>query len=444
MIPKKNDFTTGSLFQFSPYIIFLITYGSLYYYTLHTKNIYNSTSTILAGLPLFAAFIATIYAFFTFKEPLKIDKKIEIFLSGVAHIAAINCYFDIIFIAILNHMLAKTNGILTAVTLSLLYIPTSWIMPVIFLTTSIFSIIILSLPAAIIIFMPIAYGIAQSLQINSAFMAATIIGGSLFGTHLSLYLNDFTISKPFNLKNVFQKTFWFVITAAITTLFILSQYQCPAIHPTVYNYLQTSLAAQNYISIIPYCFLIITSILRINLLANLTIACCIALTTEIIIHKILFLDAIATMFHGFYKESMVVNILFLHLIIAGLIKIIKYNGGFNYMMENLKLKKNQSSSNVQASIILITMITNLLVIIDTLCLNLITHPIRKFANRYNVSQNRVTSLLHITTTTIQTILPYASIMFVTIHITHSSYLEIIKYMVYPILITIITIISIFF
>lgn len=444
MIPKKSDYIVGSLFQFSPYIIFLTVYSSLYFYTLHTKNIYHSSAIIIAGLPLFAAFTATIYAFFTYKESCTIHKKIETFFAGVGHITAINCYFDIIFIAAFNHLISKTNGVLTAVSLSLLCIPTLWTMPIIFLITSIFSMIIPSLPAIIIIFMPIGHGIAQSLQINSAFMAATIISGALFGSHISLYFNKFTLSQQtFNLKHIFQKTTWFVIAAAITTLIILSQYQSPQLHPTMYDYLQSSLTIFNCLTIIPYCFLLIANFCNINLLVSLIIACGIALITEIIVHKIFFLDAIATIFQGFYKESMIVNLLLLHLIIAGLTKIIKYNGGFNYMIDNLKLKGHRNSSSIQASIILITIITNMLVIIDTFCLNLISLPIQRFANKYNLTENRITSLLHITTTTMQTILPYASIMFITIHITGKSYSEIITYMIYPMVITCFTIISIF-
>lgn len=443
MIPKKNDYTIGNLFQFSPYIIFLVIYSSLYLYTLHAKNIYNSSTIIFAGLPLFTAFIATIYSFFTFKDSLKIDKKIEIFLSGVAHIATMNYCFNIIFIAVFNHLIAKTNGVLTAVTLGLLYIPTLWMMPAIFLIASIFSIMIFSLPAAIIIFMPIACGIAQSLQINSAFMAATIIGGALFGTHVSLYFNNFAISRPLNLRNIFQKTFWFVIAAAISTLFILSKYECVSIHPAIYNHLQSSLTMIDYIAIIPYCFLLIGGILNINNLANLVIACCITLTIEIICHKILLIDSITTMFCGFYGESMIVNIVLFHMIIAGLVKIIQNNGGFNFIIEKLKLKTNQNSSSAQASIIAITIVSNMLIIIDLLCLSLITHPVRRFADKYNISQNRATSLLYITTTTMQSVLPYASIMFITINITRRSYVEIITYMIYPILITTFTMISIF-
>ncbi len=443
MIPKKNDYAVGSLFQFSPCIFFLITYSSLYYYALHAKNISHASTIIFTGLPLFSAFIAIIYAFFTYNEPLNLDKKIEIFLSGAGHRIAMNYYFNIIFIAIFNYMVAKTNGVLTAVTLGLLYIPTMWIMPIIFLMASIFSILMSSQLASTLIFIPIAYGIAQSLQINTAFMAATIISGALFGSHLSLYFNHNVLTEPFNLKNICKPTSWFIIAAGACTLLILSQYQCQEIHPNVYNYLYLSLQPQNYIIILPYFCLLLTSYFKIHLLPSLVISSCVALMINITLNKILFLDAITTMFYGFYKDSMIVNILFLHILLAGFTKIIKYNGGFSYMIEKLKRQKNLTQLKVKFSILFITIITNFYVIIDKMCLHLLTQPIKQLAYRCNIAQNNITSLLHITTTTMQSVLPYGTIMFITINMTDNSYLEIIKYMIYPGLLTMFTMISMF-
>ncbi len=445
MIPKKNDLAVAGLLQFSPYIIFLVTYISLYCYTLHTKNTYHSQAVILAGLPLFAAFAATIYAFFTFQESLKIEQKIAVFFSGVADIYAINAYFNIIFIAIFNHMLAKTNGILTLITLSLLYISTSWMMPILFLLSSFFAIMIPSLPAVIIICMPIGYGIAQSLQINCALMAATIISGALFGSHLSLHFNTFIRSKPLSFNTFFYKNLWIILGAAIITFIMLSQYQqVQFMTETMHNFLKLKINSDSFIVIIPYLFLLLASMLQINFLAILITSSCIALATEIIIHKIMFLDAISTIFNGFCKESMIVNILFLHMIIAGLTKIIKYNGGFHYIIEELELTTKRKASYAQGSIFLITVTTNLLIIIDTICFNLIADPIKKIGDSCTISSNTVSNLVHITITTMQAVVPYASIMMITINIMHTSYIEILHYMIYPLLITIFMIISMLF
>lgn len=443
MIPKKNDSKIGNLFQFSPYIVFLIIYFSLYCYILHTKNSYNSSTIILAGLPLFVAFITTIYTFFTFKETFTVDKKIEIFLSGVTHNSSMNYYFIIIFIAIFNYMVAKTNGILVAVTLGLLYIPTSWIMPSMFLVASKISIILKSLPTTIIILMPIAHGIAQSLQINSAFMAATIIGGALYGNHISLYFHTIAAdikSNHINFNILFQKTIWIIFPASAITLLIISHYQCEQINPTVYLYLEKSLSTQDYINLTPYFFLFIASFLNFNLLSNLIIACLIALMIEIISYKVMFFDAITTMFNGFYGESIVVNLLLFYFIIAGLVEMIKYNGGFDYLIKKLQLKENQNSSNFEISVIMITIMMNMLVIIDKLSL----YSIYDFTKKHNLPQNKITNLIHMISTIMQTILPYSSIMFLTIYLSKNSFLEIMPYMIYPGLIAILIMISTIF
>ncbi len=320
-------------------------------------------------------------------------------------------------------------------------------MPCIFLIASTIAIILSSLPATIIICMPIAHAIAQSLHINSALMAATIIGGALYGNHLSLYFNSIKThikSTPTDSINIYKKTIWFILLAALSTLIILSQYQCQIIHPAVYDYLKASLEIQDSITVLPYVFLLIAAYFKINLLANLTLACCITLITEIIYHKILFLDAITTMFHGFYEESIACNLLLLHIITAGLIEIIKYNGGFIYIIEKLNLKGDQNSSIVEGSIICMTIIVNMLVIIDKLAFNLLANYIKKLCDTYNISQSKAIILSQIIATTMQTILPYSSIMFLAIYIHKSSFIEIMSYMIYPILVIIMTILSVLF
>ncbi|MBV8660898.1 MAG: hypothetical protein JO129_02025 [Candidatus Dependentiae bacterium] len=445
MIPKKNDSTIGNLFQFSPYIFFLSIYFSLYCYILWTKNSYNSSTIMLAGLPLFVAFISTIYAFFTFKAPLSIDKKIEIFLSGVAHNTAMNSYFIIIFIAIFNYMIAKINGVLIAVTLGLLYIPTSWVMPAMFLLASKIAILLRSLPATIIIFMPIAHGIAQSLQIDPAFMAATILSGALYGNHISLYFHSIIAdikSNQLNIQSFFQKNTWIILPAAIIALFIISHYQCEQINPTVYHHLEKSLTIRDFINLIPYFFLLIASFLNLNLLANLIIACLIAFIIEIISYKVMFIDTATTMFNGFCGESIIVNLLLLHLIVAGLVQIIKYNGGFDYIIKKFQPKERINSSKFEFRALIITMMINLFVIIDTLSFQVITEFIEKLSEKYNASQSKITNMIHITSSIMQTILPYSSIMFLTIYLSKHSFFEIMNYMIYPGLIIILTTISI--
>ena len=81
---NNENHTPGKILQFSPCIVYVALYIFLYIYTLLAHNIYNSTTTIISGLPLFAAFITTAYAFFTFKKFTSIDEKIKIKINSTS------------------------------------------------------------------------------------------------------------------------------------------------------------------------------------------------------------------------------------------------------------------------------------------------------------------------------------------------------------------------
>ena len=439
MILKKRDSIIPNFLQFSPYIFFFITYIFLYVYSLYTKNISISISTALESIPLLAAFLATIYAFYTFKESIKIDKKIEIFLSGIATTKVIHCYFAIVYLIIFNYMMAKINGTLVAITLGLLYIPATVIFPIIFFIAALVSIIIANVQASIIILLPIGYGIAMSLHGDSALMAATIISGALCGNHAWLYFNNITLDDTnFNLKKWLHQLEPSVIPifiATTSTIFILSQYPCQSISANILCHLQNSLQFYDYVTIIPYIFLLLSRFFAINFVISIVIASGIALIIEIILHKIMFFDAIVTIFNGFYAEPIVQNLLLLHFFIAGLTKIMQYNGGFDWIVKKLEEKREQGSLNMNTTAIIMTILTNLFVIIDT---SFADYSAKTFTTADNISKNTIKLFSDITATICQTMIPYGSIMFLAIYINKSSYLTIIKYMIYPIIAMMIT------
>jgi Na+/H+ antiporter NhaC len=130
--------------------------------------------------------------------------------------------------------------------------------------------------------------------------------------------------------------------------------------------------------------------------------------------------------------------------IAGLTNIIKYNDGFNFIFKILKLKQNKDSLSAQFLIIFVTLITNIFIIIQKFTLNLIIQPIEQLAIQNNISKNQLEMLVEITTTTTEAMLPYCPIMILTMYINHKLYFEIISYMIYPIVITVFIIGSLFF
>lgn len=431
MISKQPHYTIAHFLQFSPFILFLITYSFLYLYNLHTKNLVQHSVACLAGIPLTAAFITILYSFFTYKENINFRKKIELFFTGIMDFSIIYNYFLLLSLSIFNHMMAKTNGILTAITLISLYIPASWMTVFFFLLACFLSIIIQSLSIAIILSMPIAYGVAQTFHICPELMAATIIGGALCGNHLALLWK-----KISQISDFIKKSDTIILPTIIITLYLLSQTQYEQLHPVLHEQLLKSFQNNQYISLFPYLFFLILGFSKIDLLANIILASCTALSITIFYHQTLFLPAITDMFIGSSQKNIIFYILFLHLILAGLMKVIKYNGGFIYLVEKFKKKSNNHTIKSSCTILFLSMIKNMLTIIDIPFFTTMPLSIKKLINQYKLSYHTMLTLSNMVTTTVQSALPYSAAMLWVIATTQCSYILIIEYMIYPILLMI--------
>ena len=236
---NNENYTPGNFLQFSPCIFYLLLYFSLYICTFFVHNLCNSTTTIISGLPLFTACITTVYAFFTFKKSISIREKITIFLNGSMSQSLSYFYCSFIGAAIFVHILARINSLATVINIHIICLPSHWVLPILFMIAAIISISIQSWITSIIFYMPIACGIASSLQINPALMAATIVSGIICGYQI-LISSTHTSNNERN-----KESLWLIIPASLCTLGILSMYQYQSLHPALYEYLQASLHLQD-------------------------------------------------------------------------------------------------------------------------------------------------------------------------------------------------------
>lgn len=435
----------GGFLQFSPFIVFLVLYLGLNLYTQNTTNIHTSLQNVKNGLPIFAAFVATIYAFFTFTQKTDLHKKIEIFLEGSANTAILYMYFIFIFSTAFSHILAKNGGINSAVTLGLKILPIDYMLPGIFFIVSAFSLSIGSSLGTITAFTPIAYGIAQSLHINPAVMTAVVVSGAMFGDNLSM-ISDTSIAAakttgatPFQ---KFQANVKLAVPAFIlTTILLFTFYHAPAAH-NVHQYAQAATTLQDYINVLPYFVVLTLSLLGIDVLAVLGAGSLLGAILGILQNKFSFLDATSFIFEGFYGQKSMVRILILFMFISGLSQVIKHNGGLRYLLERLK-DKSKNAIHAQFFIILLIMIVNATIAINTLSI-VITGPLaKKIGDKFKIPHGRVACLLDVTATSTQGFLPYAPMMLLASSLSHVSVFDIMKNLSYQPLLLLIMIISIF-
>lgn len=429
----KKNYIPGCFLQFSPAVIFVALYSILAIYFI--KN-YPFFKDILIELPLFAVSIATLYAFFTFQKKMSIDEKIKIFLEGLLDYSLTRFYSTFIAGTIFIHLLIQIGTIITLVNLFILLLPSCWILPSIFIMSSLVSILISSWVVCVLFFVPIVCAIAQSLHINSLLMTATAISGILSGYQISISLTQIHNHEKF------KEMLWAIIPASIFTILLLSLYQYEELSAQLYQNVYASLLWQDYITLLPvFLFLTIARLgwsLVVNLIINSIFTCIIGLLQ----YKITLLDVVTSLFKGFYGQPFMIKFFILTLLLSGLMNIINHNRGFHYIIDKIKHKIKNLYLR-QYTIIFIILIINFAIACDVISIQVLIPMMKRMSDKYNISYKRTTILLYLITTTISSLLPYAPIILLSSYLSHNSPIELISYMFYPIILLAWIMISVF-
>lgn len=434
----------GSFLQFSPFLVFLCLYMSLSFAVSQTNYSPDFAQTIRYGLPIFSAFIATIFGlFFTFTKKINLHEKIEIFLNGAANPTILYMYFIFIFSTTLSHILELNGGLKSAIAVGLAYMPTTYMLPGMFILTSVFSFATGTSLGSIAALMPIAHGLAATLHLNPALMAAVVVSGSMFGDNLSV-ISDTSIaaarSTGSQMKDKFRENIYLASPAFLITLGFLFYWSDTSLTA---NLLQSTPLTSDFINVLPYALVLVLAFAGVEVLAVLGAGSLLGATIGIIQNKFAFLEATSFIFEGFYGQKSMVRIVILLMFISGLSKIIEHNGGFSYLLHKMS-KKAKNSCQAQLLIAFLTIVINITIAINTLSI-LITGPIAKqLADKFKIPGGRVACLLDVAATSTQGFLPYAPMMILASTLSHTPVFTIMKYLTYQPLLFISMIISIVF
>ena len=432
---NNKIYMPGSFLQFSPCILYIALYTFLYTYSLFTQNLHNASMLIIPELPLFVLLVTTVYAFFTFKKPISIDEKIKIFLSGSINQSSSYFFCSFIGAAIFVHTLAKIGAIPTMVTIQMMILPAYWILPSFFIVALMNAMMIRSWIVSIIFCMPIACGVALSLQINPALMTATVASGVICGYQISIsFVHAYAYEKM-------KEMLWLVLPAALCTLLVLSMYDYQIPHPALYQSLRASLWLQDYVTLLPIILFFGIAMLHVDLVVNLFLGSSFAIILGLIQKKISYLDAMSSVFEGFYSQRAMMKLLILFIFLAGLTNIINYNHGFHYIIDKIQHKIKNLYVR-QMAVIFIILFVSCIIAFDVLSITILIPMMKKISDRYNVSYQKSTILLYLIATASPCFLPYAPIILLASYLSHSSPVQIIQYMFYPIILLVWIVISI--
>ncbi len=273
---------------------------------------------------------------------------------------------------------------------------------------------------------PIGVGISDQTELSIALVIAAVIGGSMFGDNLS-FISDTTItavrSQGAQMKDKFKVNFWIVLPAAMVTSIILG-------FMTSGGTAQVEHLSYNWVKIVPYVLVIILALSGMNVFLVLALGIVLAGAVGLAdgsYHLMSLIQKIGEGMEGMFE------IAFLAILIAGMVEVIKFNGGIDFLLR-IVTRRIKSQKGAELGIAGLVGLTNLSTANNTIAI-LIAGPLAKnIADQYEIKPKKSASILDIFSCTVQGLLPYGAQFLVAASVAKISPVSILPYSFYPILI----------
>jgi Na+/H+ antiporter NhaC len=233
------------------------------------------------------------------------------------------------------------------------------------------------------------------------------------------------------MKDKFKVNFWIVLPAAIVTCVILGIL-------TLGENAVIAKQAYQWVKILPYILVIITALMGLNVFLVLTLGIILAGLTGLADGSYKLMELIQQVGEGM---AGMYEIAFLAILIAGMVEVIKYNGGIDFLL-HLVTRRIKSKKGAEFGIAGLVGLTDLSTANNTIAI-LIAGPLAKnIADQYGIDPRKSASLLDIFSCSVQGLIPYGAQILVAAGVAGISPLSILMFSYYPVLIGICGIIAI--
>lgn len=416
---------------FLPMVIFLALYvGTGVIFTIiGAENPFDKISRYVAILVA----ISIAILFYARKTP--IDTKIDVYAKGAGSSSVMLLGFILLLAGAFTSTTEVIGGKESIVNLGLTLIPQDFLIPGIFIVTCIISTSIGTSMGTQVAMIPVAIAVAEGAGLNGAMAGAAAIAGAYFGDNLSM-VSDTTIAATkgvgAEMKDKFRMNFFIALPAAVITIVL---YWLVSAGSSVKELGDLD---YNVLTVLPYFIVLVTAIMGINVVTVLIIGIVMSGIIGMALGTISFFDwtmAVSTGMNDMFWLFVFASL------IAGLIELIKYYGGIEWLVNTLtaKIKGRKSTEYI---ISLLSLGISGATLNNTVAI-IISAPIAKvMGGQYKIAPKRVASLLDIFACVILMVLPHDSGVLLVQQYGDVNYLEILKYSFYPFLLIGFTVLTI--
>ncbi|HHC7310726.1 TPA: Na+/H+ antiporter NhaC family protein [Vibrio campbellii] len=375
----------------------------------------------------------------------KLNRSIEHFMRGVGHQDIIAMCMIYLLAGAFAAVAKASGGVDATVNLGLSAIPTSMILPGIFLISAFIATAMGTSMGTIAAVAPVALGIAQSAGMSLPLTAGVVLSGAMFGDNLSI-ISDTTIaatrSQGCEMKDKFKENIRIALPAALVALVIF------AFNSTATQVPETG--PIEWLKVLPYVTILILAVSGMNVFVVLTIGIVLAGGVSLSsIDNYGLTNFAQDIYSGFGNMQ---EIFLLSMLIGGLSELMRRQGGLAFLTNLVSgiirtFGSNHSKeANGRASELgiagLVSMV-NTCTANNTVAIIVSGSVARQLAEENNVSPRRSASLLDIFSCVIQGVLPYGAQVLLLGSVFNLSPLEVVANSYYCFALAIAAIVAVF-
>lgn len=338
---------------------------------------------------------------------------------------------------------AKAMGAVdVTVNLALSILPASMILPGLFLAACFISVSIGTSVGTVVALVPIAAGLAHSMDVNIGMMTAIIVGGAYFGDNLS-FISDTTVvatqTQNCKMSDKFRVNSLIVVPAAVIVLAIYAVMGIGLQAPT-------DIPEVEYVKVVPYLVVLVTAVAGMNVMAVLTMG---TLLCGVIGVSCQLMGAtggydlfgwFSAMGNGIIGMG---ELVIIAMMAGGMLEIIRENGGINYIIDKITAHVS-NKRGAELSIAALVSMVNVCTANNTVAILTVGNIAKKIGDKFGVDNRKAASILDTFSCTVQGLIPYGVQMLLAAGLANLSPMDILPYLYYPLAIGIAALFSILF
>ena len=338
---------------------------------------------------------------------------------------------------------AKAMGAVDAtVNLALSILPASMILPGLFLAACFISVSIGTSVGTVVALVPIAAGLAHSMDVNTGMMTAIIVGGAYFGDNLS-FISDTTVvatqTQNCKMSDKFRVNSLIVVPAAVIVLAIYAVMGIGLQAPT-------DIPEVEYVKVLPYLVVLVTAVAGMNVMAVLAMG---TLLCGVIGVSCQLLGAtggydlfgwFSAMGNGIIGMG---ELVIIAMMAGGMLEIIRENGGINYIIDKITAHVS-NKRGAELSIAALVSMVNVCTANNTVAILTVGNIAKKIGDKFGVDNRKAASILDTFSCTVQGLIPYGVQMLLAAGLANLSPMDILPYLYYPLAIGLAALFSILF